>query len=71
MSNFHINDYVKWEKNGTTHFGRIVSVNKKTVTVFIDYDWVEKVPFSELTYLPPNKLNRDDYKAIVKLEKDR
>ena len=46
MSNFQINDYVKWEKEGTTYFGRIVSVNKKTVTVSIDYDWVEKVPFS-------------------------
>ena len=70
MHEFKINDYVKWEQDNTSLIGKIISVNKNTVNVLIDYDWVERVPFSKLKYLPPIKLSGDDYCNIVKLEKD-
>ena len=70
MHEFKINDYVKWEQDNTSLIGKIISVNKNTVNVLIDYDWVERVPFSKLKYLPPIKLSGDDYCTIVKLEKD-
>lgn len=70
MHEFKTDDYVKWTLDGTVLIGKIVSVNKSTVNVLIDYDWVEKVPFFKLTYLPPIKLSYNDYRAIVKLEKN-
>ena len=70
MHNFQVNDYVKWEQDGSIQVGKIVAVNKTSANIFMDYDWVERVPFSKLTYLPPIRLEKDEYLSIIRLDSD-
>ncbi|MBO5525632.1 MAG: sel1 repeat family protein [Clostridia bacterium] len=70
MHNFQVNDYVKWEQDGSIQVGKIISVNKTSANIFMDYDWVERVPFSKLTYLPPIHLEKDEYLSIIRLDSD-
>ena len=70
MHNFQVNDYVKWEQDGSIQVGKIIAVNKTSANVFMDYDWVERVPFSKLTYLPPIHLEKNEYLSIIRLDSD-
>lgn len=70
MHNFQVNDYVKWEQDGSIQAGKIIAVNKTSANIFMDYDWVERVPFSKLTYLPPIRLEKEEYLPIIRLNSD-
>ena len=70
MHNFQVNDYVKWEQDGSIQVGKIIAVNKTSANIFMDYDWVERVPFSKLTYLPPIRLEKDEYLPIIRFNSD-
>ncbi len=70
MREFMIGDYVKWKDHGNVLVGKIETVNKTTANIVVDYEWVEKIPLSKLTYLPPIKLNENEYQAIVRLDKN-
>lgn len=70
MHNFQVSDYVKWEQDGSIQVGKIIAVNKASANIFMDYDWVERVPFSKLTYLPPIRLEKAEYLSIIRLDSD-
>ena len=70
MHDFKVNDYVKWEQYDTVLAGKIISISKNSANIFVEYDWVEKIPLKKLTYLPPINLDEDQYKAFIRMECD-
>ena len=70
MQEFTVGDYVKWEQDDFCLHGRIISLGKATARVSVDEEWEERVSLSALTYLPLIRLDKDEYRAAVRLESD-
>ena len=70
MHEFKTNDHVKFEADGDTVFGKILSVTPKHAQVLDSFEQVIQTPLSKLTYLPPIELDKSTYRAVIRLETD-
>lgn len=69
MSEFKINDIVKFSQNGQYIYGRVVKVTEKRLTVF-DFDKYDETVISKekAKPVPPISLDRETYKKLARYE---
>lgn len=73
MHEFKLDDKVKWIEGKRIYCGDIVHLTAKNAVVRCNSGWKseeKRVPLSSLIYLPPLRLNRDEYRELVRMEID-
>lgn len=73
MHEFKIGDTVTWRDIDTVYVGEIMSLTTRSALVSFTEECMEvekRVPLSALSYLPPIELDREEYRALVRMERD-
>ena len=70
MREFQVNDFVKWLERGMNLHGRIVGFDGRYAVVELDSGDTENVALHRLSYLEPIRLNKNEFRSLVRLECD-